>query len=234
MPAINKGAWSAGALVVRKDNGSVRKYYQGEIYTYRQDGLKDSCYAAQPAVGSTFNGFIVQDSTVEPTGDGNAILTVICDNRNGNAVLDVDWQQIQKPLELHPRYNGGTFTMDALDWQHVHAALAGQDQVYNHTTQDYDDTDVTSGGRADAFAKMRGGNTSYMVFAPVARSTVINYLILTVGNLLGTLSSSPPFSGAPSGYQWLKVTDRGHKDGGYWERVEEWLGADSWDAQLYS
>jgi hypothetical protein len=39
----------------------------------------------------------------------------------------------------------------------------------------------------------------------------------------------------PGGYLWLSTADRSTRTGTYgkWQRVQEWTGADSWDATIY-
>lgn len=239
MAASYKGILATGTTKTPA-HGARRVHYQGTIYTTVKTGTLTNLYAELPNIAAVYeDGRPIMDAYVEPTEAGLGNLVVVTESRNSNYIYEVEWQQIQKPIELHPRYNGSTYTLASIDWAHINAALAGQATTGDPTstsgaTMSVDVTAATSAGRNDAFIKMAVGQTNYLVFVPIARRIRIDFQILTVGKNLGTYSTSAPFSGAPSGYEWLKVTDRARKEGAYWERVEEWMGADSWDSDLYS
>jgi len=227
MSAIYKGTWES-TLTTPPQNGAARRHYQGRIFTHVKEGPIALCYAGEVDVGSSYSSGIVMDCFVEPTTGGLARLVIITDNRNSNYIYEVDWQQISKVIQLHPRYTGGSYTLNSTDWAHVMAAVDGQSSLYDGTA-----VDVSSAGRADALSIIRSFGTGYLVMAPIATRMRCNYLMLTVGSNIGTRSTSTPFSGAPTGYEWIKSVDRARKDGGYWERTEQWIGADNWPAELY-
>lgn len=232
MSAIYKGEF-ANTTPFYTDQGQSRtRVLDGIVNVSVREGKFADCLAALPSIGDvdTKMGGYVTAASVEQTQAGLGRLTVQSESRNGTAIYEIDWQQIQKSIKDHPRYNGGAYTLTDTDWEHIDAALAGQKQTSAGAS-----VDVSSpAGRANAYTKMRKGIDSYVVFAPVARKTTRNILIFSAGSNLGSYSATAPFAGCPSGYKWLKTSDRARKEGPFWERTEEWLGADNWDPQLYS
>jgi hypothetical protein len=194
------------------------------------------CYNACPQIGAYWTdglqpgGFVMEAYvTPKPGTPQHGVLHVVTEYRNGNPIYEVDWQMLEKPMALNPYFqSGGGAALTATD-------LANIALWWQYPNSSFTFTGGTLSANAQIYAtRFLNGEQSYYVFAPIARRITNNWLLLTVGNNLGTYSTSQPFPGAPTGYQWLKVTDRGRKEGAYWERTEEWMGADSWDKDLYS
>lgn len=195
--------------------------------------------------------------------DGPGTLTVIYSNEGGGGTVltgdveaptfEIDASMLEKRLETHKRYNNGasspfapygftagTTTFDTNSgetvsvsefWDRYKNASAKQRPLLRG--------EVPPGApellaMLDELAKkFFSGIESYIVGAPVARKTTRSYYTPAVGSL-GAIGAPAGF-GLPSGYQWLKTADRAVRQGhrGKWERVEEWTGADKWDADLY-
>lgn len=81
--------------------------------------------------------------------------------------------------------------------------------------------------------KLLRGQESYNEYTPIARLTTSSIAKPTTG-ACGTIATSPPVDGIPSGYKWLKTADRACKRSYKWERVQEWTGTWWWDTDLYA
>jgi hypothetical protein len=229
MSYIGKGTLdpSSTAAPLGPKTGYIRNTLLSTQYKYVAEGLLTVLKTKLPLIGSVYtDGFPVMDAYIEPRGDGGSgEMTILTENRFGGAIIEVDWQQIQKPLESHPRYrSGGAAPLNSTDQIQIAQWRATGTPLF-----------ASLSSHAKDFAtKILAGETAYLVAAPIARQITNYYILLTVGANLGTFSTVTPFGGCPGGYMWLKVTDRGRKDSAYWERTEEWLGADYWDTDLYS
>ncbi len=174
----------------------------------------------------------------QPDGAGEAgpgTLTVVYSNvPNSGGLLvastttiEVDFAAVERPLLLHPRYcTGGAKALDTAARKKVETWEADKSAA-NYAA-------LTAEG-LDYAAKVLKGTTSYLVGAPIARKTTRSTTAPTVSSV-GTRSATAPVSGAPSGYQWLKIADRAVRQApaSGWERVEEWQGAKEIDADLYT
>ena len=242
MPATGKGILAPGGTPSRTAMGPQVGFRRNTLlssqYKYIVNGTLAKLNATIPNIGDMYLSNPVMDAYIQPSGDGiKGEMTIITENRltPTNYIFEVDWQQIQKPLESHPKYaSGGALALSATDW----AQIAAWDQEPDPALRGayhWISTSNTLSSNAQNFAlkKLQGVN-AYIVAAPIARATSNLWLALTVGACLGTFSSSAPFAGCPAGYQWLKVTDRARRDSSYWERTEEWMGADKWDSDLYN
>lgn len=239
-PAGGAGVSGSGAsagLTRTNESGTRRQTLLSTIFTSKQDGMLGDCYVACPQIGAYWTdglqpgGFVMEAYvTPKPGTPQIGTLTVVTEYRNGNPIYEVDWHMIEKDIRANAYFrSGGTKPLTQTDLANIAMWLGNQ-------TSDFTipgGTALSANAQACA-GKISSGTPSYYVFAPIARRITNNWLLLTVGNNLGTYSTSQPFPGAPTGYQWLKVTDRGRKEGAYWERTEEWMGADLWDADLYS
>lgn len=131
--------------------------------------------------------------------------------------IEVEWSQIDKPLEQHPLFKD--LTKEELKLiSNVLNDKAQESEIKNETA-------------LKLYEKKRRGQDSYLVFAPVVRRTTKQRSRPT-STSCGKISSPPV---GVAGYTFLKSADRASKNSadGYWTRQEEWLGADSWDKEIY-
>ncbi|MBI5770852.1 MAG: hypothetical protein HZA93_23950 [Verrucomicrobia bacterium] len=194
--------------------------------------------------------------------DGPGTLTIVYSNETSGFVVitsgepdsttyEIESTTLEKRLETHPRYNGGTGPYSAFGMN-----VEFQMNTTGETISVAEFWDRFKGASSQGRKDLRGeippdagallelidelavkffrGQESYVVCAPIARKTSRSYAMPSVGGV-GNLGDPSGFTGLPSGYQWLKTGDRGVRQGrrGKWERVEEWTGAKEWDIDLY-
>lgn len=165
--------------------------------------------------GNTFN----QDDSVDVLGD---------------PIYEVEWMELQKPLEAHPECGRLKPTRKKYNDNGIESPTGKQrtwDDWADLTGDDYDTTgDITLAGYKAYRAR---GVESYLVGQPVARRTT--YYLRGVQTSGCYFRQDPPGAcGAPlTGYEYLKTADRVTKEGNKRTRVEEWTGAEDWDNTLY-
>jgi len=221
-------------------------------YTYR--GSSASLAANRPAVGDDWDGREVVRTSYQRVGRSN-IYELTVDARTessapsviGSAqitneefpVLELDNETVEKSLRQHPAFAG----FAAADWQAIDLWIAETDSdkraAYQYwkrdasgnttgTVQTLSATPDPDGSPQDFAALYLLGVTSFLDFAPVARKTSLykGSTPPTTGDI-GQKIGGDPFTGVPSGYEWVKRADRATKQGrGFtWTRVEEWIGA---------
>lgn len=158
--------------------------------------------------------------TLVHTAAGEGRLTVTRESPVEDPVgtAEVEWVELRKKIETHPRY--AEVTDD--DMRAVRAAVA-----------DPESGEPDVGARAlELYKKLLRGQTEYSIGSPVARlTTPLAKDDLTAG---GTwFREAPPFA-HPDGYEWMKTVDQRRKTGRQYDRVEEWTGAEDWDADIYT
>lgn len=200
--------------------------------------------AERPSIGDELDGYVdfyvdqvdlVQEGT-GASGSGTMTIVLVSETWTGAATPDIDlteeveWSQIEKPIEQHPRYlTGGAAALTAADldaieeWRNATAA-ADRSSLYT----------ALSANAKELADKIRRGQTSYIVPAPVARKTTKGFEAPS-SSAQGVRQTATPITGAPAGYVWLGTADRAVRQGGRgkWERVQEWTGADDWDSDIY-
>lgn len=193
-------------------------------------GVKATVKAAIPNIGSGIlvDGVpcrVVSTDYQPDRNGGSATLTINAVKSNGGTADDeVTWEvemaQLEKDIASHPRYS------------------ASADQVREWRDDPSVDTSGFAPRAKECIGKISQGVESYLVFAPVVRRTTVTDNPVSVGFGLGKKVSSIP---APSGVtvagslEWLKTRDSVSVDGdGIKRRIEEWTGADKWDADIYS
>jgi hypothetical protein len=153
--------------------------------------------------------------------------------------LEVDWVPFEKDLRAHPAFADMT---EAL-WQSVDNWIAETDSAARAAFQYYErDKDGVPTGSVQTLSATPAPDNSPQDFAtlylkgvksytdrlPVARKTSI-YEGQTKPSTGGAGQKivGDPFTGVPSGYEWIKTGDKASKQGrGYrWTKVEEWTGA---------
>ena len=215
------------------------------------EGMYADLLAGRPGIGDTMSGYdnlFVEDVRIKRAVSGKATMSVILEVQivpitnpplPVQPVYEVEWVQLERPIEQHPAYKtlfpdptGQTqFTADQLTalnnfnaWENATDA-ATRSTAYAALTPDF---------QGLAQKKMRG-QTTYLLFAPLARVTTLAREITLASACGYTFSEVPDFTELPGGYQWLSTSDRSTRTGTYgkWQRVQEWTGADTWDTTIY-
>lgn len=187
---------------------------------------------AQPAVGQTVAGSIGKVESVEivPDGAGRAgpgtMTIVLADDQE---TFEIEASTLEKPLEKHPLFTTGAKALSEDDLDKI-AAWKATNSAAERTTA----FAALSANAKYFVGKLRRGQESYIVPAPIARKTSRSFE-KPVTSATGKRGAPAGFPGLPAGYVWLKTADRAVKQGprASWERVEEWTGADEWDADIY-
>jgi hypothetical protein len=145
---------------------------------------------------------------------------------------EIEWVQTDRKLESHDRYSELTDEEFAL----VQQALDAQ----NKAERDIALTDDAFGDLMfELYEKKRKGQDAFTLYSPVLRRTTIWTgahkatpcgVRMEAAELPAVLQTM-----APDGYVWMKTADRGTQSGrfGKHERIEEWSGFDSIDADIY-
>lgn len=223
--------------------GSPRYSYdkEGGRCTRVFRGSMDILHAMRPNVGSTMAGtlgdFLVVSVDIRPTATSEVgEMVVNLDNysdenelnsSNSNnigssqkeATIEIEWSQIDKPLAQSPFFK----SLSADDVKIVEDVISGKQSA---------DVLKDKSDKLNAYYEKRlRGQSTYLVFSPVVRRTMQTSSQPSTGSC-GKISSPPV---GIAGFQFIKTADRASKSKSsrYWERTEEWLGADSWDTDLY-
>ncbi len=198
------------------------------------------------------NGYQVDRVRVKRQRSGKGIMTVTLSAKDASGSVDnevvlpqyeVDWSEVQKPAEQHPRYASGAKALSDTDradiaaWDDEKDASLRKDWKY----KDAAGTDKTLSANAQDLAKKKlRGETSYTVWIPVCKRTyAMRQNAASTG--AGFIQNPPSGFGAlptnhGAAYKWFKTADRSVRSGthGKWQRVEEWTGFDRVDTDFYS
>lgn len=85
----------------------------------------------------------------------------------------------------------------------------------------------------ELYRKKLRGEDSYISFYPHATLTTSSTACPAGLNKGGTIGDPSPLIPFPDGYVWLRLGDELTKSGQYWELVEQWIGAEDIDTDLY-
>jgi hypothetical protein len=146
----------------------------------------------------------------------------------GQDVQELEWVEIQKPLLQHPRYQpGGVRALTDTDLDQI-------EEWKNATTATLRASTYArlTANAADYVDKIKRGEESFVLYAPVVRVTQKTPSMPACG---GCGKISTPTEGQPSAeYVYLKTADRRMRQDRNWSRVQEWTGAQSIDTDIYS
>jgi hypothetical protein len=200
-------------------------------------GRYASLLATQPLRGASMAGFagVFVDSVVVKNGPGNkGNMTVILKPSitpgidSDQPTEEMEWSEIQKKLELHPRYQATGAKpltdpdLDKIEEWKSETTSDGRNKAYLKL----------SANAKEFVTKLRRGEDSFIVFAPVARATYKSKA-QPVSTNCGFISSPPPDL-TIEGYTYLKTADRMIRQSGNWEHVLEWTGGTNIDTDIYS
>ncbi len=234
--------WRGSAsLVEASDSPEFENTQDGPRYTRHFSGPYASVMSSLPdrraAMSGTPSGFLVDTVKVDKAPGRRGTMTVtLTPNpiedafQSGEPVglLEIEWIEIQKRLELHPRYQTGgdselsSSDLDAIEeWKNQNTA---SDRAVKYAKL----TD-----NAQEFVdKLQRGQDSFIVYAPVARQTTRTKDQPDSTNC--GFISAPPDPIAIDGYTYLKTADRINRRGDFFEHILEWTGGTDVDTDIYS
>lgn len=205
---------------ITKHSDSIRSSDNGASVTRIETwvGPYDQLITKQNAAIAT-----AKETSLDPTeaGEGRLAITYIEPSRStegSNTTIEVIWAELRKKIEEHPRYAD----LSQTDLNRIHKEVADPNPDRSPI--------FTDPLAQELYLKLISGTTEYSIGAPVVRRTTTNPTNLDAGS--AWVRSTPP--AGPSGYEWLKTADEIRHQGSDWQRVEEWTGAQEWDANLYS
>lgn len=153
--------------------------------------------------------------------------------------FEIEWSSLEKPLRQHPAFATATAAMwNSIDiWTKEPDTLARASfQYYNRNTdgskngsvQTLSVTNSPDKNMQDYAKLLLKGVEAFLDAAPVARKTsrFRGWNAPETGDA-GQKAGGDPFTGVPTGYEWLKTVDRSSKQGfgTEWLQQEEWQGA---------
>lgn len=171
------------------------------------------------------------------------------DKKESEPQDEIEWTQIERPLEQHPLYQEADNTVTpprpagarALSADDLNALAMWEREEDYKLRKDFkfknpDGEELTLSANAQHLArkKLRGQDT-YLVFAPVFRRTT-QMRACPDGSLCGRRQRLTFLSGdMRNKYEYLQSADRGTRSGdhGRWQRAREWTGAEYWDPDIY-
>ena len=230
-----------------------------DSYVVTYDGPFLVCKNSRPPKGATLPGYpgcYVERSTVTKQKGGKGTLVVYLFKPGAPVISpinipsdapseEIDWVTLEKPLETNPVFNEETgrywLTYDDL----VDIEFWKQEKrpdlrkLFQYLPEDAvsDDDAVELSDNAVVFCQklLRGGEV-WRAFYPVYRKTEV-VLFHPAAGTCGMIQDPPGAAGVnyPPGYVWMKTADRAVRSSrrGRWERIQEWTGAQAWDADLY-
>lgn len=205
-------------------------------------GPYQKCLDTRPKIGQTMSdlaGDIFVDDVEVIKGKGksgtmtvNLATRVPADASSSEPfqpIFEFDWVVIDKRLEQAPIFQeGGSKALNSTDLDKI--------EEWKSKTKATDRDAAYSACSANAkyfINKLKRGQESYRVFAPVAKKRSKSYTQPNA-TACGIKQNPQGFPGIPSGYVWVKDSDRVSRTGyrGTWDREESWIGADSVDEDL--
>lgn len=227
----------------------------GYAVTIEYVGIAADLDTAAPALNETWGDYsgIVVGAVLDPfEGSEYGILTVTIERKYDigesapegvlqEVTTEIDWVDVQRSMYEHPEFrkgNGGTYELDDTDIAAIKSWEKNPDVEYKKIYIYREDGDYTQGvSSADpelsANAKMFAQGILLGIDYWVDPQPVVRWS----GNYAG---GPPPaescgqkqdpigVDGIPAGYEWIRSSDRGIKQGGQtrWTRNIEWLGSD--------
>ena len=201
-----------------------------------KQGTYEALLPLVPRKGDEFEGLLVVSAELVRTNGGMGLLTVSGpkypkhgsdspsdpgQEEEGEVEHEVEMAQLEKPLLSHPKFSAYAEQLD--EWRR------------NPETE-------LQGEAAAAAELILKGVESYLLFAPVCRRTT-RIVGKAADKWKGKIGDKCGKTDAPpkectdlldGSWSWLKTADRVvTTTRGGTERIEEWTGADEWEAGLY-
>lgn len=189
----------------------------------KQNDIRSSYTTTQLSATKGGHGRLVATLTINSDGYTPSVSQI------EGATIEVEWMELRKPTEAHPRYNSLT---GEIKTKIRSGAISGVG---------YDKIGITVSGEnaqkaVELYGLLAGGTTEYSTGVPVVRRTTKNAFDLTVG--WAWYKDNPPINvpmgGSGGSWDWMKTTDRRVRVGIDVQRIEEWTGAVEWSSALYT
>lgn len=206
------------------------------------DGTYAALWALTPERGAEYeewDGFVVDTAVLAPRRGGLGRLTINLTTYNWfNSILaetalretwEIDMAQIERPLLTHPK-----LTQPGDNYKGVHLGrwwnAPDRDDVFFTYADGAGEATLTEDEQTWAM-KMLSGVESYLQFAPVVTRTAVYD-----GRPAATKAGFIETPGTKvDGFEYLKTGDRvTQNEDKTWTRVQQWTGADKWDADIYA
>ena len=194
-----------------------------------------------------YPGLVTEQNLERFEGNLYGILTITCErkfdtseNKTGTKLAnetsyEIDWVDVQRSLFEHPKFRlgaGGEFELTAVDVEAIRKWMVQPNPVYKAIFV-YDkavegDHQGTLSAHAKTFARGNQLGIEYWIDkAPVARRSDTWVKGPPPAGSAGQKQTPPGFPNLPSGYQWIRSTDRALRAGGQssWTNDTEWIGA---------
>ena len=215
-----------------------------KVFKWRGDYAALDTFSASFTPDSTYNGLYVRDVDLSPEDGGLATLSVKCDNiiaagsgsggGDTSPVYELEWQRVDKDIRTHPYWD---VLLDA-----ERDAIYEWEQDSNKTTKGTKFAALSSLAQSLA-QRIAKGQTSYMVFVPVARKTSYTVSNTIIPTKCGHQDPPPVSCRAPANYKnwqgttitykYVKQADKMIRRSSGYERMEEWVGFDDVDSILF-
>lgn len=197
--------------------------------------------AAAPLKGAIGTGIVsglrVRESQVNKLRGGIGSLSITYESTPGvipgqGAQLPDDEgeilnEKLERALPKHPRYTALTEVL----LNHINILLETSDETKRATAL----AAVAANALAnELYLKLKRGETHYIIYAPVYRLLIHSWaapLNLEVGGFRQSPPNSPVVP--PAGYEWIREGDRMTFNGSLWVVEKKWLGAPTWDPDVY-
>ena len=225
----------SSALQLSPDSPEIKVTKDGTETTLIYTGPTAAVIAAIPprlASIGTYLGFVDTVTTKQLPGGRSSMTVVLTPSpwtlSNDTPTIEIEWVEIQKKLETHPRYQtGGESELDNADLDQLDRWRNASSSTQR--AAEYATIAASYPELKNLVDKLRRGQDSYMVYAPVVRKITSNTSEPTT-NQCG-LRTTP--AATITGYEFLQTADRATRKNGRWERTEEWTGAEVWDSDIY-
>lgn len=227
------------AVVEQPDSPKIHEESGKTVVTRTFKGPYGKCLANLPASGASMTGFdgkVITTVDLQRQPGGIGLLTVTLevneDAEDVEPTYEIEWTQLEKPIESHPMF--ADIDPD-LDLPMVQKYFEAKNYTERAEIKAYLSTAGDSGQLCLLLIdKKERGIESYLVFAPVVKSTYTSKLPAQ-DSTAGTREDPPTAAKAPTGFQWLRTGDTSRRTGtkGRYERTAEWTGCDEWDEDFY-
>lgn len=209
------------------------------------NGPFDALKAAKPSRGDQmrgYRGFFVNEVALQKGKGGTGIMTIQLigspprldfDSKFSDElqmIPELEWMEVQKPLESHPRYSdegGSAFYLTDEDWLDIEEWKS----LGTRAQKTAKFSDLASNAQ-EFCQKLMRGNDSYVDFSPMVRLTTFHKTKPSTGRC--GRRETPPYGLGIEGYEFLKTADRVIRQHlRSWQRVQEWTGAHLINQDLY-
>ena len=220
-------------------------------------GLVTLLLLHSPAISTQWGkypGLVTEQNLERLEGTAHGILTITCESKfntggdspktgkkiEGETSYEIDWVDVQRSLYEHPKFRkggGGAYELTDADIENIKNweknPWAAYKKIYTYRdggdyTKACDASDPTLSINAKTLAVALYHGVQYWIEkAPVARRSDTWVNGPPPPGSAGQKQTPPGFPNLPTGYEWIRSTDRALRAGGQssWSNDTEWIGA---------